>query len=90
MARRGLRSLLVSLDAPDVTPLHLSLKSEPNILGWFTNPTDVGLKNSIQKVGDLDVLAGFPDILAEETGTKGRGQELDQFAGHDRSLWRLC
>jgi len=70
VARRGLRSLLVGLDAPDVMPLQLGLKSEPNILGWFTNPTDVGLKNSVQHVGDLDVLAGFPDILAEETGQK--------------------
>jgi MinD-like ATPase involved in chromosome partitioning or flagellar assembly len=70
VARRGMRSLLVGLDAPDVMPLHLGLKSEPNILGWFTNPTDIGLKNAIQKAGDLDVLAGFPDILAEETGQK--------------------
>jgi MinD-like ATPase involved in chromosome partitioning or flagellar assembly len=70
VARRGLRALLVGLDAPDVAPLQLGLRSEPNILGWFTNPTDVGLKNSIQKLGDLDVLAGFPDILAEETGQK--------------------
>ncbi len=70
VARRGLRSLLVGLDAPDVLPLHLSLKAEPNILGWFTNPSDAGLKNSIQKVGDLDVLAGFPDILAEDAGQK--------------------
>jgi arsenite-transporting ATPase len=70
VARRGLRSLLIGLDAPDVMPLHLSLKSEPNILGWFTNPTDAGLRNAIQKISDLDVLAGFPDMLAEETGQK--------------------
>jgi cellulose biosynthesis protein BcsQ len=68
VARRGLRSLLVGLDAPDVMPLHLSLKSEPNILGWFAAPTDTGIKNSLQRVGDLDVLAGFPDILAEKAG----------------------
>ncbi len=70
VARRGMRSLLVGLDAPDVMPLHLGLKSEPNILGWFTNPTDLGIKNAIQKVGDLDVLAGFPDILSEDAGQK--------------------
>jgi MinD-like ATPase involved in chromosome partitioning or flagellar assembly len=68
VARRGLRSLLVGLDAPDVMPLHLSLKSEPNILGWFATPTDTGIKNSLQHVGDLDVLSGFPDILAEKAG----------------------
>ena len=68
VARRGLRSLLVGLDAPDVMPLHLSLKSEPNILGWFAIPTDTGIRNSLQQVGNLDVLAGFPDILAEKTG----------------------
>jgi len=68
VARRGLRSLLVGLDAPDVMPLHLSLKSEPNILGWFATPTDTGIRNSLQQVGNLDVLAGFPDILAEKAG----------------------
>jgi len=70
VSQRGLRSLLVGLDAPDVMPLHLGLKSEPNILGWFSNPTDTGLKNSLQHVGDLDVIAGFPNMLAEETGQK--------------------
>jgi MinD-like ATPase involved in chromosome partitioning or flagellar assembly len=68
VARRGLRSLLVGLDAPDVLPLHLSLKAEPNILGWFATPTDAGIRNSLQHVGELDVLAGFPDILAEKAG----------------------
>lgn len=70
VARRGIRSLLVGLDAPDVMPLHLGLNSEPNILGWFTNPSDTGLKNAIQKVGELDALAGFPDMLAEDAGQK--------------------
>ncbi len=70
MAQRGLRTLLVGLDAPDVIPLHLNLKSEPNILGWFTNPTDAGLKGALQHAGDLDVLAGFPDMLSEESALK--------------------
>jgi len=70
VARKGMRSLLIGLDAPDVMPLHLNLKQEPNILGWFTNPTDDGLKKSIQSIVDLDVVAGFPDILAEDAGQK--------------------
>jgi arsenite/tail-anchored protein-transporting ATPase len=70
VAQRGLHTLLVGLDAPDVMPLHMGLKSEPNILGWFTNPTDAGLKGALQHIGELDVLAGFPDMLSEDTGQK--------------------
>ncbi len=70
VAQRGFRSLLVGLDAPDVMPLHLGLKSEPNILGWFTNPSDAGLKGAQQHLGDLDVIAGFPDMLSEEAAQK--------------------
>ena len=64
-ARKGLRSLLIGLGAPDVVPLHLGLKPEPNFTAWMQNPTAEGLQAALQQVGDLDVLAGFPDVLAE-------------------------
>lgn len=63
--RKGLKSLLIGLDAPDVLPLHLGLKPEPNILSWFGNPTDAGFKAGLQKSGELEVLAGFPDLISE-------------------------
>jgi cellulose biosynthesis protein BcsQ len=64
-ARKGLKTLLIGLDAPDVIPLHIGLQPEPNILSWFGNPTDAGLKAGLQKSGDLDVMAGFPDLISE-------------------------
>ena len=64
-ARRGLPTLLVGLGAPDDLPLILSLKKEPNLSHWRSNPTVEGLKSAIQKKDHLDVLAGFPDVLSE-------------------------
>ena len=63
--RRGLSTLLVGLGAPDPLPLHLGLEAAPNILAWMSNPTREGLLGALQRVGDLRVLAGFPDVLAE-------------------------
>jgi len=74
-ARKGLKSLLIGLDAPDVIPLHIGLQPEPNILSWFSNPTDVGLKAGLQKSGDLDVMAGFPDLMSEQ---QAGGRSVDQ------------
>ncbi len=70
VARRSLKTLLIGLGAPDVLPLQIGLQPEPNILSWFSNPTDEGLRASIQTAGDLHVLAGFPDILSEAQGDK--------------------
>lgn len=70
VARRSLKTLLIGLGAPDTLPLQIGLHSEPNILSWITNPTDEGLRTSIQTVGDMHVLAGFPDILSEAQGDK--------------------
>lgn len=64
-ARRGLPTLLAGLGAPDDLPLILGLKPEPNINHWRANPSAEGLKLALQKVDTLDVLAGFPDVLAE-------------------------
>ncbi|MFN2298322.1 MAG: AAA family ATPase [Anaerolineales bacterium] len=64
-ARRGIRTLFVGLGAPDIAPLLLGLNASPNITVWRANPTPALLKQSLQKTGDLDVLAGFPDVLAE-------------------------
>jgi chromosome partitioning protein len=64
-ARRGLPAILIGLGAPDDLPLILGLKPEPNIVTWRSNPTQEGLKMSLQKMDTLDVLAGFPDVLAE-------------------------
>ena len=70
VARRSLKTLLIGLGSPDVMPLQIGLQPEPNILSWLSNPTDDGLRASIQTVGDLHVLAGFPDILSEAQGDK--------------------
>jgi len=70
VARRGLRTLLIGLGAPDVLPLHLRLKSEPNIMAWFADPSDDGFRASLQGEGNLEVLVGFPDILAEAEGQR--------------------
>jgi cellulose biosynthesis protein BcsQ len=64
-ARRGLPTLLIGLGAPDDLPLILGLKPEPNIVSWRSNPTQEGLKQALQKLESLDVLAGFPDVLSE-------------------------
>jgi arsenite-transporting ATPase len=64
-ARRGLPTLLIGLGAPDDLPLILGLKPEPNLVSWHANPTQEGLKQAIQKLESLDVLAGFPDVLSE-------------------------
>ncbi len=70
VSRRGLKTLLIGLNAPDILPLHLEVKPEPNILSWFANPSDAGLKASIQAIGDLHVIAGFPDMIAEGQGDR--------------------
>ena len=80
---KGLKTLLIGLDAPDVIPLHIGLQPEPNILSWFNNPSDVGLKAGLQKSGDLDVLAGFPDLMSEQSGgQKGGIPELATSAAY--------
>lgn len=66
-ARRGRRTLLIGLGTPDVMPLHLNLVSQPqNIALWRANPTPEAFKAALQKVGDLDVMAGFPDVMEME------------------------
>jgi arsenite-transporting ATPase len=64
-ARRGLPTLLIGLGAPDDLPLITGLKPEPNIVSWRSNPSQQGLKEALQKLDTLDVLAGFPDVLSE-------------------------
>jgi cellulose biosynthesis protein BcsQ len=75
VARRGVKTLLIGLGAPDPLPLQLGLRPEPNILSWMSNPTDEGLRTSIQAVGDLHVLAGFPDIMSEGQGDQDADQK---------------
>lgn len=70
VARKQLKSLLIGLGSPDVTPLMLGLQPEPNITAWVSNPTDEGLRASIQHAGGLHVIAGFPDILSEGYGDR--------------------
>jgi len=70
IARRGLKTLLVGLGSPDTMPLQLGLHPEPNIVTWMANPTDEGLRNSIQTAADLHVLPGFPDIVSESQGER--------------------
>ncbi len=64
-ARRGYPTLLIGLGAPDDLPLVTGIKSEPNITQWWNNPTVEGIRQSIQKLDTLDILAGFADVLSE-------------------------
>ncbi len=75
VARKGMKTLLIGLNAPDVLPLHLNVKPEPNILSWFSNPTDQGIKASIQELGDLHIIAGFPDMISEAQGDRAPGDK---------------
>jgi arsenite/tail-anchored protein-transporting ATPase len=53
----------VGLGAPDPLPLSLGLRPEPNLARWRTTPTAAGLKESVQALEGLDLLAGFPSPL---------------------------
>jgi cellulose biosynthesis protein BcsQ len=70
VARRGLKTLLIGLGAPDALPLQLGLRPEPNIVSWMANPTDEGLRSSLQMAGEVHILAGFPDIISEAQGDR--------------------
>jgi cellulose biosynthesis protein BcsQ len=75
VARKQLKSLLIGLGAPDVLPLVMGLQPEPNITNWIANPSDEGLRSSIQTLGDLHVIAGFPDIVSEAHGDRSAEQK---------------
>jgi arsenite/tail-anchored protein-transporting ATPase len=75
VARKQLKSLLIGLGSPDVLPLVMGLQSEPNITNWIANPSDDGLRASIQTLGDLHVIAGFPDIVSESHGDRPAEQK---------------
>jgi len=64
-AQRGLRTLLIGLGAPDIVPLVVGLDQEPNITHWMANPSTDGFQNALQRAGEIDVLAGFPDTFSE-------------------------
>ncbi len=64
VSRRGYKTLLVSLGAPDDLALISGLAAEPNILHWMANPSPEGLKLAVQQLDTLDVLAGFPDAFS--------------------------
>jgi len=74
-ARRGLQSLLIGLGAPDDLPLILGLEPEPNLGGWRHDPTLNGLKAMLQQVGDLDVIAGFRNVIEETQALAARPEE---------------
>src|SRR3989304_9884204 len=73
--RRGLQSLLIGLGAPDDLPLILGLEPEPNLGGWRHDPTLNGLKAMLQQVGDLDVIAGFRNVIEETQALAARPEE---------------
>lgn len=73
--RRGLKTLLVGLGAPDDMALTLPrTKATPNLTAWNANPTPDGLRASLQTAEGLDVLAGWPDVLS---ATQSHLTELD-------------
>jgi arsenite/tail-anchored protein-transporting ATPase len=75
VARKQLKSLLIGLGSPDILPLILGLQPEPNITTWIANPSDEGLQASVQKLGDLHVVSGFPDIISESHGDRPAEQK---------------
>ncbi len=66
-ARRGFKTLLVGLSAPDISiPTILNLKTTPNMFGWLASPTyEEGLKPNIQSIDNLDVMVGLQDPARE-------------------------
>lgn len=75
-ARKGIKTLLIGLDAPDVIPLHVKgLKPDPSIMAYIANPGEIGLRASIQRIGDLDVIAGFPEMIAEARAAGPKDQQ---------------
>jgi arsenite-transporting ATPase len=74
-SRRGLQTLLVGLGAPDDLPMILGLEPEPNLSGWQANPVPEGLRTLIQKVGDLDVIAGFRNVIDEARAMGSQPEE---------------
>lgn len=66
-ARRGFKTLLVGLSAPDISiPTILNLKTTPNMFGWLASPTyEEGLKPNLQSLDNLDVLVGLQDPARE-------------------------
>lgn len=65
--RRGLKTLLIGLGAPDDAAAILPrTKAAPNIVNWMARPNGDGLKEALQSVDQLDVIAGFPDVLTAE------------------------
>lgn len=75
VARKQLKSLLIGLGSPDILPLILGLQPEPNITNSVANPSDDGLRASIQVLGDLHVIPGFPDIISEAHGDRPAEQK---------------
>lgn len=65
-AQRGLRTLLVSLACPDFAlPTFLKVSTSPNLSTYLARPDDDGFKQSIQKVGNLDVIVGLQDTTRD-------------------------
>lgn len=64
-ALRGYPTLLIGTGAPDDLPLRLGLRARPNITNWHANPSQEGLRASIQKLDTLDVIAGYHDPASE-------------------------
>lgn len=75
VSRKQLKSLLIGLGSPDILPLILGLQPEPNITNWISNPSDEGLRASVQQLGDLHVVSGFPDIISEAQGDRPAEQK---------------
>ena len=85
-SRRGYPTLLVGMGAPDDLPLILGLGPKPNLAQWQNNPTPDGLRLISQKVGSMNVVAGFPDsvvagaALSIETDKPGSFKSLVETA----------
>ncbi|HIQ22912.1 MAG TPA: ParA family protein, partial [Planctomycetes bacterium] len=76
LARRGLPTLLIGLSAPDDLPLILGLTVEPNIVNWMVAPSQESLRDAVQKVEKLNVLAGWPDMLSRAATAGGEGATI--------------
>lgn len=76
--RRGFKTLLVGLGAPDSLAVVAGLAMDPNICVWLSRPNKEGLAASIQTTDGLDVITGLKESEKEgELCAAPSGREQD-------------
>lgn len=66
-ARRGFKTLVVGLGAPDSIPVIAGVKVTPNIGEWLARPNREGLMSAIKTTDGLDILPGLTEAEREDS-----------------------